>query len=241
VHGVKWVGLHELEFRGSYTFSRSIDFAPQGSATPSLDGQFDPFRNGYDKGLSNQQFPQKFAGTMALPLHERRGPKAVRLALDGWRVSAIGTATSGAPYSYKILGGTYLSGGHESINGSGGATYLPTVGRNTLRLAPRGKVDLRLGREIKLDHGMHLNAFAQAFNLFNAENISSVETRAFLLGTAATIGNSTATGPTPLVFQDAAAIATEGLTTEVPFGTANSSTTGTSKERQIELALRLQF
>jgi hypothetical protein len=241
VHGVRWPGLGELELRGSYTFSRSIDYAPQGSATPQLDGQFDPFRNGFDKGLSNQQFPQKFAGTMALPLHERRGPKAVRLALDGWRVSAIGTATSGAPYSYKIFGGTYLSGGHESINGSGGATYLPTVGRNTLRLAPRGKADLRLGREIKLDHGMHLNAFAEAFNLFNAENISSVETRAFLLGTAATIGNSTATGPTPLVFQDAAAIATEGLTTEVPFGTANSSTTGTSKERQIELALRLQF
>jgi hypothetical protein len=241
VHGVKWMGLRELELRGSYTFSKSIDYAPQGSAIPQLDGQFDPFRNGYDKGLSNQQFPQRFSGTMALPLHERRGPKAVRLALDGWRVSAIGTASSGAPYSYKIFGGTYLKGGRDTINGSGGATYLPTVGRNTLRLAPRGKVDLRLGREIKLDRGMRLNAFAEAFNLFNAQNISSVETRAFQLGTAQTIGSSTATGPTPLVFQDAAAIATEGLTTEVPFGTPNSSTTGLSRERQIELGLRLQF
>ena len=241
VHGVRWAGLRELELRGSYTFSRSIDYAPQTSATPSVDAQFDPFRNGYDKGLSNQQFPQRFAGTMALPLHERRGPKAVRLVLDGWRVSAIGTASSGAPYSYKIFGGTYLSGGRESINGSGGATYLPTIGRNTLRLAPRGKVDLRLGREVKLGREMHLNAFAEAFNLFNAENIASVETRAFQLGTPNTIGNSTATGPTPLVFQDAAAIATEGLTTEVPFGTPNSSTTGTSRERQIELGVRLQF
>ena len=241
VHGFRWMGLRELELRGSYTFSRSIDYGPQGSATPQLDGQFDPFRNGYDKGLSSQQFPQRFAGTMALPLHERRGPKAVRLVLDGWRVAAIGTASSGAPYSYKIFGGTYLSGGRESINGSGGATYLPTVGRNTLRLAPRGKVDLRLGREVKIGSGMHLNAFAEAFNLFNAENISSVETRAFQLGTPNTIGNSTATGPTPLVFQDAAAIATEGLTTEVPFGTPSSSTTGTSRERQIELGVRLQF
>jgi hypothetical protein len=241
VHGVRWPSLHELELRGSYTFSRSIDYAPQGSATPQLDGQFDPFRNGYDKGLSNQQFPQKFAGTMALPLQLRKGPKAVRLVLDGWRASAIATATSGAPYSYKIFGGTYLTGGHESVNGSGGATYLPTVGRNTLRLPARGRVDLRLAREIKLDRGMHLTAFAEAFNLFNAENISSVETRAFQLGTSATIGNTTATGPTPLLFQDAAEIASEGLTTEVPFGTPNSSTTGTSKERQIELGLRLQF
>ena len=241
VHGVSWGGLRELELRGSYTFSRSIDYAPQGSAIPQLNGQFDPFRNGYDKGLSNQQFPQKFSGTMALPLRETKGPKAIRLVLDGWRVSAIATATSGAPYSYKILGGTYLKGGRESVNGSGGATYLPTVGRNTLRLAPRVKVDLRLGREVKLGRAVHVNAFAEVFNLFNADNISSVETRAFQLGTAATIGSSTATGPTPLVFQDAAAIALEGLTTEVPFGTPNSSTNGTSKERQIELGLRLQF
>jgi hypothetical protein len=241
VHGLRWKGLREMELRASYTFSRSIDYAPQASATPSIDGQFDPVRNAYDKGLSNQQFPQRFAGALVLPLHERRGPKAVRLVLDGWRVSAIGTASSGAPYSYKVFGGTYLKGGRESINGSGGATYLPTVGRNTLRLAPRGKVDFRLGREVKLGHGMHLNAFAEAFNLFNANNIASVETRAFQLGTAATIGNSTVTGPTPLVFQNAAAIAAEGLTTEVPFGTPNSSTTGTSKERQIELGVRLQF
>jgi hypothetical protein len=119
--------------------------------------------------------------------------------------------------------------------------YLPTVGRNTLRLAPRGKVDLRLGREVKIGSGMHLNAFVEAFNLFNAENISSVETRAFQLGTASTIGNSSATGPTPLVFQDAAAIATEGLTTEVPFGTPSSSTPGTSRERLVEVGVRVQF
>ncbi len=110
-----------------------------GVGDASIDGQFDPFRNGYDKGLSNQQFPQRFSGALVLPLHERKGPKAVRLVLDGWRVLAIGTASSGAPYSYKIFGGTYLKGGRESINGSGGATYLPTVGRNTLRLAPGGR------------------------------------------------------------------------------------------------------
>lgn len=241
VHGLRWSGLRELELRGSYTFSRSIDYAPQNSAIPSLDGQFDPFHNGYDKGLSNQQFPQRFSGTLAAPLHERHGPKAVRLVLDGWRAAAIGTASSGAPYSYKIFGGTYLSGGHETINGSGGATYLPTVGRNTLRLAARCRVDLRLARELKVGPKLHLNVFAEAFNLFNAQNISSVETRAFLLGTPNTIGNSTASGPTPLIFQDAAGIATEGLTTDVPFGTWNSSTTGVSRERQIELGVRLQF
>jgi hypothetical protein len=111
-----------------------------------------------------------------------------------------------------------------------------------LRLASREKVDLRLARERTVGPRLRLSAFAEAFNLFNAQNISSVETRAFLLGTAATIGQPTPTGqPTPLVFQDAAAIATEGLTTTMPFGTPNSSTTGVSRERQIELGVRLQF
>lgn len=102
-------------------------------------------------------------------------------------------------------------------------------------------MDLRLGRELTVGHKVHLNAFAEAFNLFNADNIARVETRAFLLGTPATIGDSTATGPTPLIFQDPAEIATEGLTTAVPFGTPSSSTTGLSRERQIELGLRVQF
>lgn len=137
VHGLRWKGLRDLELHGSYTFSRSIDYAPQSSATPALDGQFDPFHNGYDKGLSSQQFPQRFSGSLEDRVRVSNGPKAVRLALDGWRVAAIGVASSGAPYSYNIFGGTYLSGGRETINGSGGATYLPTVGRNTLRLAPR--------------------------------------------------------------------------------------------------------
>jgi hypothetical protein len=120
MHGLPWRGTHTLELKASYTFSRSIDYAPQTSATPALNGQFDPYHNGYDTGLSSQQFPQRFAESMEYRTRWTAGPKALRLALDGWRATAIATAGSGAPYSYEIFGGTYLSGGRESINGSGG-------------------------------------------------------------------------------------------------------------------------
>lgn len=242
MHGLRWRGLRGLEMRGSYTFSRSIDYGAQSSATPRLDGQFDPFHNGYDKGLSNQQFPERFSGSMAYETRFRQGPETVRAALDGWRVAAIATAGSGAPYSYMVFGGSRLRGGHESINGSGGANYLPTVGRNTLRLAPRENVDLRVARELRAGFRFHFEAFAEVFNLLNAQNISSVEKRAFVPGTQAALGSPTSTGlPTPLIFQDASAIAIEGLTTAKPFGTPNSSTTGLSRERQIELGLRVRF
>ena len=230
-----------MELRGSFTFSRAIDYGPQSSAAPGADTQFDPFRNGYDKGLSNQQFPQRFAGDLIYKTTVTEGPEWARRGLSGWRFAAIGIAGSGAPYSYEIFGGTYLSGGRETINGSGGATYLPTIGRNTLRLPARGRVDLRVGREFDVPwkvggSGVKLNVFAAAFNLLNTVNLSSVETRAFLLGTPAYAG-----APTPLVFQDAAAIQAEGLTTTPAFGAARSSTTGLSRERQVELGVRLQF
>ncbi len=236
-----WRGLKNLELRGSFTFSRAIDYGPQSSAAPGADSQFDPFRNGYDKGLSNQQFPQRFAGDLIYKTSLAHGPEWLRRGGDGWRFAAIGIAGSGAPYSYQIFGGTYLTGGRETINGSGGATYLPTIGRNTLRLPARGRVDLRVGREFAVPwtvgaSGVKVNVFAAAFNLLNTVNLSGVETRAFLLGTPAYTG-----APTPLVFQDAAAIAAEGLTTTPAFGTPRSSTTGISRERQVELGVRLQF
>ena len=234
-------GLTSLELRGSYTFSRAIDYGPQSSAAPGADTQFDPFTHGYDKGLSNQQFPHRFAGDLIYKTSLALGPEWARKALSEWRLAAIGVAGSGSPYSYQIFGGTYLSGGRETINGSGGATYLPTIGRNTLRLPARGRLDLRIGREFGVPwkvgaSRVKINAFAAAFNLLNTVNLSSVETRAFVLGTPAYAG-----APTPLVFQDATTIAQEGLTTTPAFGMPRSSTTGISRERQVELGVRVQF
>ena len=231
----QWRTRGGFGLRGSYTYSRAIDYGAQPGATPRLDGQFDPFANGYDKGLSSLQFPQRFAGSLQWNPVLEEGPKTLRQVLSHWRFSAIGVAGSGAPYSYAVFGGTRLSGGHESLNGSGGATYLPTVGRNTLRLPPRGRADVRVSRAFAAGERMRVEGFAEAFNLLNSENLSRVQTRAFLLGTPANPG-----GPTPLTFQDAATVASEGLNT-LPFGVPTSSTTGLSRERQLELGMRLTF
>jgi hypothetical protein len=224
-----------LQLRGSYSFARAIDYGPQLSATPRTSGQFDPFADGYDKGLSSMDVRHRVAGDLVLRSSLRRGPESLRRTVSGFRIAALGAVSSGAPYSYAVFGGTRLSGGRESINGSGGATYLPTIGRNTLRLPLRSHVDLRAGRDFALRERLHLDAFAEAFNLLNTQSLSRVETRAFLVGTPAYAG-----APTPLIFQDAATVAAEGITTPA-FGTPTSSTSGVSRERQLELGLRLEF
>jgi hypothetical protein len=229
--------IRSLELRGSYTFSRSIDYAPQAGATPALNNQLDPFHHGYDRGLSSQQVPQRFTGDLVWEPSVRRGRALLLSTLNHWHIAALATAGSGAPYSYEIFGGTYLSGGRDSINGAGGLTYLPTVGRNTLRLPAHGRIDGRLTRDFNLNARVHAQFSAQAFNLLNTQTITSVQTRAFLPGTP----TPNVTPPTPLVFQDAAELAVEGLTTTVPFGQPRSTSNGFNHERQIELGLRVRF
>ena len=73
-------------------------------------------------------------------------------------------ARAGRPYSFDLSGGPRLPGGQESLNGSGGALYLPTVGRNTLRLPASVNLDLRANRNLRLTRGLELRFSVEAFN-----------------------------------------------------------------------------
>ena len=75
---------------------------------------------------------------------------------------------------------------------------------------------------------MQVEFRAEAFNLLNERNLTRVETRAFLPETPV-VTNGVA-GPTPLVFQDAAAIAGEGLTTPA-FGAPTVSACIAARQR----------
>ncbi len=221
-----------LEFRASWTWAKAIDFGQMG-ATPRVNAQFDPFDVRYDKGLSELNFPHKVMATMVWESAGRGESRWMRTLTRGWGAAPIFTAESGRPYSLNIFGGTRLSGGHESINGSGGAVYLPTVGRNTLRLPERYHVDMRLSRVVRVTERVRMRGMAEAFNLTNRVNYSAIQQRAFLAGTAVN-------GVTPLVFQDAAAVAAEGLNVR-PFGTFTAAAGGMVQERQVQVGVRMEF
>jgi hypothetical protein len=237
-----------MEFRVAWTWSKAIDYGQNAGATPRTNGQFDPFTVRYDRGLSALDFSHRVVGTWVWSPHgggyrmpaagERELPaaidRALRAATDGWSLAGIFSEASGRRYSYDVFGGTRLAGGHESLNGSGGSVVLPTVGRNTLRLPDTANLDLRLSRSLKLRRdGLRLRASAEVFNAFNHLNYSGVQQRAFLVGTPVS-------GVTPLVFQDAATVASEGLNVQ-PFGTYTAAGTSQARERQVQLGLRLEF
>jgi len=80
---------------------------------------------------------------------------------------------------------------------------------------------------------MRLRASAEAFNVANHVNVTGVTQRAFLVGTAVD-------GVTPLVFQNAATVASEGLNVQ-PFGAYTASGSGASREREVQFGLKLEF
>ncbi|HEU5339618.1 MAG TPA: TonB-dependent receptor [Edaphobacter sp.] len=221
-----------LEFRASWTWSKAIDFGQSG-AIPRQNAQFDPFDVRYDKGLSALNHPQKIVASAVWQPRLSTESAWLRRAASGWLIAPLFSAASGRPYSYNILGGTRLTGGHESINGAGGAVYLPTVGRDTLRLPFAYVLDLRVSRAVRISERVRVQAIAEAFNLTNHVNPSSVMQRAFLVG-------KSANGVTPLLFQNAATVAAEGLNV-YPFGTVTSADATGARERRLQLGLRMEF
>jgi len=222
-----------LEFRASWTWSKAIDFGQNAGAIPRQNGQFDPFDLRYDKGLSALNYPHKLVLSAVWEPQVSSGRRWLREVANGWLVAPLFTERSGRPYSFNIYGGTRLAGGHQSINGSGGAVYLPTVGRDTLRLPDASNLDLRISRTLRLREKVRLKGVAEIFNVTNRVNYSGIMQRAFLMGTAVN-------GVTPLVFQDTATVAAEGLNVR-PFGTFTAASTSQTRERQVQLGVRLEF
>ncbi|WP_263414441.1 carboxypeptidase-like regulatory domain-containing protein [Terriglobus aquaticus] len=230
---VSRVAARGLTVRGAYTFSKSLDNLRVTGSAVDTDAQFDPVDPSYDRALSNLDRRHKVTATAVWAPELEHGSRFERRLANGFTVAPILFVTSGRPYSFLVEGGTTLAGGRASLNGSGGATYLPSVGRNTLRLPTEATLDLRLARAIPLHEGATLRLTAEGFNLFNHRNVTSVTQRAFIVGT-------TVNGVTPLVFQDAAAIAAEGLTTR-PFGTETGSGTDLTRARRLQGGLRFEW
>jgi hypothetical protein len=235
-----------LEFRAAWTWSKAIDFGQSAGAVPLTNSQFDPFQVRYDKGLSALNFPHRVVASAvwsprvrgADPDVAATAGRVVWKVVDGWSLAAIFSEASGRGYSYDILGGTRLAGGRESINGSGGSVVLPTVGRNTLRLPDTENLDMRLSRSFRLSEKVSLRGAVEAFNMTNRENLSGVTQRAYL---TAVPGTGTApAGVTPLVFQDAATVASEGLNV-LPFAAYTAAATSQAPERQVQFGVRLEF
>jgi outer membrane receptor protein involved in Fe transport len=85
--------------------------------------------------------------------------------LDGWSFSWIATAQSGQPYSELVTGDL-------NRDGNGRNDIVPGS-RNKHRLPSSFTVDLRISKRIPFGDRLGVELIAEAFNLFNRDNINS--------------------------------------------------------------------
>jgi hypothetical protein len=86
---------------------------------------------------------------------------------------------------------------------------------------------------MRVTERVRMRGSVDVFNLTNRVNYSAIMQRAFLVGTETN-------GVMPLVFQNAATVAAEGLNVR-PFGTFTAASTVQSPERQVQLGVRVEF
>ncbi len=211
-----------LQFQMNYTWSKTTDSGQNSATFTFTNGPLNPADLSLEGGRSNLDLPHRFVAsavwTPGLPFGLENS-KVGRAIFGGFTISPIVTAQSGVVYSANIsgFGPSSQAGG---ITGSGALGRIPFLfKRNSFRQPKIVNVDLRLSRRFRFTETMNLEFLAEAFNLFNHYQVTSVNTTLYTFS-----GSNLSFTP-------------NGPNFGVPSGTGNSI----FRERQIQFAVRFQF
>ena len=143
--------------------------------------------------------------------------------------SCVGISSTGV-----ILGGAgsgaRISGLGASLNGYGGNTILPQIGRNTFRYPPVVNLDVRLSKRTHITDRVSFDLEGEAFNVLNHQNVTSIETIGYLID-----NNSSDARAARLTYLS-------GSTGTASFGrVTNANSTSLYRQRQIQAGCRFIF
>lgn len=235
---------HGVELLLNYTYSKSIDDGAVAGANGTFfgtDPPLNPFNQKAENSLSDLDQRHRFVGSVvyAPQFFKKISSKPLRVALDGFVFSSITTLASAQPVFATISG--FPSGGVDyGVNGAeitntGGSTggRPPQVGRNVYFGHHLYNEDFRIARDFAIHERFHFIVLAEAFNLFNHTNISSVNGTAFnysAVGSGACT-TSLAAGTNGCIIPNAAFLAP----------TSSSSTNGLYGARQLQFSAKITF
>ena len=235
---------HGFEALINYTFSKSIDDGQVGGANGTFygtDWPLDPKNQKQENSLSDLDQRHRFVGSLvyAPTYFHKLSNKVTKNILDGFAFASVITIAAGQPVFAQISG--FPSGGVDygvtggEVTNSGGSTggRPPQFGRNVFIGPGLRNVDFRIQREFVMVEKYHLQFFAEAFNIFNHTNISSVNGTAF---------NFTAVGGSACPASLAGG--TNGCLLPNPTffaPTSSSSSNGLYTARQLQIAAKFVF
>lgn len=220
----------------NYTWSHALDYGENNTTGASATALLDPSNLKLDYGNSNQNVPQRFTvfGVADSPWHFH-GPLAY--LLNDYELAPDLQMQSGLPYSVGISGSSsklYPDGSAtqqsiistSSFNGSGGANRIPVFDRNCFQQPRTVNVDLRMSKRLAIKERYKLEFLAEAFNLANHQNVTSVGATAYVVTENTTAHTNTFTAYTSTPFQSVVSTDNSNFAYNV---------------RQIQMALRLTF
>jgi hypothetical protein len=213
-----------LQFQTSYTLSRSYDNGQSSVTFTSNNLPVNAFDQQAENGLSAFDRRQKLVASVIYNTHFKGGTKSSRAILNGWTFAPIFNAFSGQRYTGSIIGtiSPAAFGFTGALcNGVGtGTCPTPGGGANGSGGSPNiWYVDARISRRFALGERVKLELLAEGFNLFNRTQVTTVSTGLYSLS-----------GST-LTFASGAA----------GFGSVTGADSTLFRERQVQLAARVQF
>jgi len=175
--------------RFAYTLGKVTDTVPDATAvvpgSSSDDAKYasNPKNFSADRTVGNNDQRQRFVFS---GLYDTNGLAAGRSGLAavlirGWSFSAIYTAASGQPYSARV--------GNVDLNNDGNTRndFAPGTGRNQFRLPNFSSLDIRIARDIRAMGSVRVQPIFEAYNVLNADNVSSVNNALYGVNTATNV------------------------------------------------------
>jgi hypothetical protein len=208
-----------LQFKVNYTLSDSKDngqdsltFAPFSGNVPS-----DPNDLSLEEGKSNFHIPHRFVASLVYApdtiLGLGKGNSTAEAILRNWSFAPIVTIQSGRRYS---------AGLSSDLWGANGSRIYPGAPRNGFSQPYIANVDMRISRRFNFSDTKNLEFFVEGFNIFNRQNITRVNTRAYnRSGTNLNFNTGSNPGAT--------------------FGDPTSAGNNIFRERQVQIAVRFNF
>ena len=143
----------------------------------------DGFPKGANYGNSIYNIPNRFVAWALINSPKVETSNWAKYLANDWSMNPAFQMQNGLPYSATISSGSAAYSAYSSgLNGAGGGSWFPFIGRNTFHQARVIVLDMRLEKQFPIDiqdKTYHLQLLGEAFNLANHQNVTGVTTGAY--------------------------------------------------------------